>query len=314
MENKAHALAAGIFVAALTLFLLLLAAWLTRESGPSDSYFITTRLTVTGLQPQAPVRFRGVDVGKVSHIGFDPARPGNVLLKLSVGNDTPMTRDTFATLSYQGVTGLAFIQLSDHGKPAAVLPPDSEIPLEPGLIAQLEDRGQEIMDRVNEVAGRVNRVLNDENQKRFASALARLDDAAGSAKQLASRLDETASKHLDPALDQATVTLRSITRTSEEVGRTVNDFDQTAKRLNARDGPMDKLAEGTQALAHAADNVNMATLPRLNRVTEEASHALRQFGRTVGNLQDNPQSLIFGGGRVQPGPGEPGFAAPGGAQ
>jgi phospholipid/cholesterol/gamma-HCH transport system substrate-binding protein len=240
--------------------------------------------------------------------------PGNVLLRLSVDTETPMTKDTFATLSYQGVTGLAFVQLSDHGKPAPKLPPDSLIPLEEGLLARLESRGEEIMTRVNEVAGRLDKVLSDENQKRFAAALAHLDDATVSAKQLAQRLDDTASRHLAPALDQATVALKSVTHTSDQIGRTAADFDSTAKRLNAPNGPIDTLAGGTAALAHAADNFNMSTLPRINRVTEEASHALRQFGRTVTTLQENPQSLIYGAGAPHPGPGEPGFEPPGAAR
>ncbi len=75
---------------------------------------------------------------------------------------------------------------------------------------------------------------------------------------------------------------------------------------------MDRLAEGTEALSHAADSFNSATLPRINRVTEETSRAVRQLGRTANTINDNPQSLIFGSGAVVPGPGEPGFTAPGG--
>ena len=117
MENKAHALAAGIFVALLSLLVLGLAAWLTRETGVRDPYEISTRETITGLQEQAPVRFRGVDVGKVKNIGFDPKVSGNVLVRIEVDRDTPLTTATYAQLSYQGVTGLAFIQLADD-KPA----------------------------------------------------------------------------------------------------------------------------------------------------------------------------------------------------
>ena len=139
MENKAHALAAGIFVVVLSLLLLGLASWLTRDTGKRDIYEISTRETVTGLQPQAPVRYRGVDVGKVDTIGFDSKTPGNVLLRLEVDSAAPITGDTFATLGFQGVTGLSFVQLDDTGKQSTRLVPNDEapprIPLRPGLLA-----------------------------------------------------------------------------------------------------------------------------------------------------------------------------------
>jgi phospholipid/cholesterol/gamma-HCH transport system substrate-binding protein len=95
------------------------------------------------------------------------------------------------------------------------------------------------------------------------------------------------------------------------VEKAAASFGQTARRLNDKDGPMDRLAEGTQALSHAADSFNSAPLPRINRVTEETSRAVRQLSRAATAISDNPQSLIFGAGPVNPGPGEPGFVAPG---
>ena len=76
MENKAHALVAGLFVVVLAALLLGLGAWLTHDNGPRVRYEISTRDSVTGLAEQAPVRYRGVDVGKVTSIGFDRRRQG----------------------------------------------------------------------------------------------------------------------------------------------------------------------------------------------------------------------------------------------
>jgi phospholipid/cholesterol/gamma-HCH transport system substrate-binding protein len=309
MENKAHAMAAGIFVVAITILLVGLAAWLTRDTGERDPYEISTRETITGLQAQAAVRYRGVEVGKVAQIGFDPKVQGNVLMRLEIDRDAPVTKDTFATLGFQGVTGLAFVQLDDTGKPAPRLQPEDghppRIPLRPGLLSKLMDKGELILDRVEEATGRMNKLLGDENQKRFSSALDNLGSAAADASQLAKRLDSTVATRVDPAI-------ASVQKSAEQVGRTAADFSQTAKRLNQKDGPMDRLAEGTEALSHAADSFNSATLPRINRVTEETSRAVRQLGRTANTINDNPQSLIFGSGAVAPGPGEPGFATPGG--
>src|SRR3569832_2141491 len=147
MENKAHALAAGIFVVLVTALLLVLGAWLTRDTGVREPYEISTRESISGLQPQAAVRFRGVDVGKVNAIGFDPTSQGNVLIRLEVDHDAPVTKSTFASLGYQGVTGLAFVQLDDEApQPTARLEPQDghppRIPLRPGLQQTLTERGE----------------------------------------------------------------------------------------------------------------------------------------------------------------------------
>jgi phospholipid/cholesterol/gamma-HCH transport system substrate-binding protein len=309
MENKAHAMAAGIFVVVITILLVGLAAWLTRDTGQRDPYEISTRETITGLQEQAAVRYRGVEVGKVAAIGFDPKVQGNVLMKLEIDHDAPVTKDTFATLGFQGVTGLAFVQLDDTGTPAPRLQPEEghppRIPLRPGLLSKLMDKGEVIVERVEQLTSRMNQLLGDENQKRFSSALDNLGSAAADAGQLAKRLDSTVATRVDPAI-------ASVQKSAEQVGKTAANFSQTAQRLNQKDGPMDRLAEGTEALSHAADSFNSATLPRINRVTEETSRAVRQLGRTANTINDNPQSLIFGSGVASPGPGEPGFTAPGG--
>lgn len=322
MENKAHAMAAGIFVALLTALVLGIASWLTRETGARDTYEISTRETVTGLQEQAPVRFRGVDVGKVRRIGFDPKVTGNVLVRLEVDRETPLTRDSFATLSFQGVTGLAFIQLSDHGRAAPKLVPNEDdpprIPLEPGLLSRLEEKGEVILDRVQEVSERVNTLLGDANQKRIADALENISQAAGSTNQLTRRLEATVSQRIDPALAQATVTMRGVQATvdrfrvtADQVSAAAAQFGQTAQRINAPGGPLERIGDGTDALAHAMETFTATTLPRINRATDETTSTVRTLRRAVNELTENPQMLIFGDGKPQPGPGEPGWRAPG---
>lgn len=315
MENKAHALAAGIFVALMSALVLALSAWLTRDTGIRDTYEISTRETVTGLQSQAPVRFRGVDVGKVSSVGFDPKATGNVLVRMEIDRDAPVTRGTFATLSYQGVTGLAFIQLADEGKPAPRLVPDDEvpprIPLRPGLLARLEERGEVILDRVEEVAVRVNQVLGDDNQKRIASALENIAQAADGTNRLAARLDNTVQRRVDPALGELTVTMRNLQGAADRVGTAATDISTVAQKINAKGGPLDRVSEGTDALAQAVETVSVSTLPRLNRVAEQTTQTMRTLDRAINELTENPQMLIYGQGAPRPGPGEPGFVAPG---
>ncbi|HZY17009.1 MAG TPA: MlaD family protein [Ramlibacter sp.] len=323
MENKAHALAAGLFVLALTALLLVLGAWLTRDSGARDRYEISTREAVTGLQEQAPVRYRGVDVGKVTAIGFDPKAQGNVLVRLDIERGAPVTAETFATLSFQGVTGLAFVQLDDTGKPAPRLQPNDEapprIPLKPGLLTKLTERGEVILDQVEQITTRVNRLLDDPNQKRMTGAVDNVARAAADISQLSNNLNTVLTAQFGPRVvdipglvRRSDAALASLRDTSDEARAALGEIGRTARRLNEPNGPIDRLAEGTEALSHAADSFNAATLPRINRATEDTSRAVRQLSRTVNGINDNPQSLIFGTGRIEPGPGERGFTAPGG--
>ena len=117
MENKSHALAAGIFVIFVSALLAGLGMWLTRDQTDYKLYELSSKDSVSGLQPQAVVRYKGVAVGKVTTIGFDPQIAGNVLIRLAVNTDAPLSPTTFATLGYQGVTGLAHIQLDDAEAP-----------------------------------------------------------------------------------------------------------------------------------------------------------------------------------------------------
>ena len=91
MENKAHALAAGAFVLGLVAVLVALVVWLTRDNTVRNTYELSTRDAVSGLQPQAMVRYRGIAVGKVTSIDFDPKVKGNVRVRITVDARVPLT-------------------------------------------------------------------------------------------------------------------------------------------------------------------------------------------------------------------------------
>ena len=105
----------------------------------------------------------------------------------------------------------------------------------------------------------------------------------------------------------------SLQDTSTKAGAAIGEIGITAQRLNAKGGPLDKLSEGGTALAAGVETFSAATLPKLGAVADETARTMRQLRRTVNAVDDNPQSLIFGNGPPQPGPGEPGFS-PAGAQ
>jgi phospholipid/cholesterol/gamma-HCH transport system substrate-binding protein len=307
MENKAHALVAGAFVLVVSALLALLAVWLTRDNTERDLYAMSTGETISGLQPQSAVRFRGVPVGKVESIGFDTKVKGNVLVSISVDRAAPVTKSTFATVASQGVTGLGYIQLDDDDTSAERLQPnDSDpprIPLKPGGIDKLLKQGDVIFDQVEQASIRLNKLLSDENQQAVSAAVKQLSEAAGSMNRVAQGLEPTVATL--PALSRdARATIQSFKAASDDVGA-------TAKRLNAKGGALDKLSDGGAALANGVETFSAGTLPKLGEVADETARTMRQLRRTVNAVDDNPQALIFGNGPPLPGPGEPGFSANG---
>ncbi|VTU15851.1 virulence factor Mce family protein [Variovorax sp. PBL-H6] len=321
MENKAHAIAAGAFVLGLVAALIALVLWLTGDDTVRNTYELSTRDAVSGLQPQAMVRYRGIAVGKVTSIDFDPEVKGNVRVRITVDQRVPLTTSSYATLSYQGVTGLAFIALDDKGESQVALSPNNDdpprIPLKPSVLAQLQDRGEAIINQIEEVTKRANVLLGDPNQKRIADALESIAQATASANQLTRSLDNTVKNGLNPALaalppliERTRDTMGTVKTAATDVSRVANNANTTVTRLNAKDGPVERLSEGTRALAQAVDSFNAATLPRVNRVADDTSRAVRRLGRTADSINDNPQSLLFGNGGAVAGPGEAGFSAP----
>ena len=322
MENKAHAMAAGAFVLVVSALLALLAVWLLRDNSQRDMYEMSTSETVSGLQPQAVVRFRGVPVGKVEVIGFDNKVKGNVLIRISIDRAAPVTKSVFATVASQGVTGLGFIQLDDSGTSSERLVPNDDdpprIPLKPGGLDKLLKQSEVIFDQVEQASTKLNRMLAEDNQKRLVTALDSMGQAASNISVLSTTLTSILNAQLGPDkvnipklvkdMDAAVISLRT---TSNQAGRAVSEIGNTAKRLNEKGGPLDKLSEGGTALATGVETFSAATLPKLGEVADETARAMRQLRRTVNAVDDNPQSLIFGNGPPQPGPGEAGFSATG---
>ena len=321
MENKAHALAAGVFVLLVSALLVAMALWLTRDVANTTTYEMTTADGVTGLQVQAAVRYKGVAVGKVTAISFDPRQRHNVLVTVAVSPQAPITASTFATLAFQGVTGLSFIQLDDNGNSTQPPPegPDGvpRIPLHPNALGQISDLASALIGKVDQAVERLNQVLAPENQAKLTQALTEVSAAAASANQLARTADKTLRTQLDPTradlpglIRQASQTLKATEGVATDARRTltaldgvVGDARQGLARVTGPGGVLERVDEG-------ANTVTRSTLPQIQNLTEDASRTIRRLDRIANTLGENPQALLYGSGAIAPGPGEPGFVPP----
>jgi phospholipid/cholesterol/gamma-HCH transport system substrate-binding protein len=310
MENRSHALMTGFFTIVMLIAAILAGIWFNRDRVERVPFEIATVQSIPGLNPQAAVRYRGLEVGKVDDILFDKSRAGQILIRLTVDKEAPVTKTTYATLGYQGVTGIAFIQLDDDQTGSPLLASDAahlaRIPLRPGFLDQLEKKGMVILEKAEELTSRFDQLLSPANQKVMLGAFEKVGRTADAYEALPKRLETTVAK--------AEQSLAAFDQFADNASKMTRNFDRLASSLQGPDGTITKLNATVERVGNSLDGVTseleMQTLPHLVSMTDEARTSLRAVRRTANTLSDRPQSILFGAPSGTPGPGEPGFVAP----
>jgi len=306
MENKSHALIAGLFALLLGAAALSALLWLRDTADNLREYVVVTRQNVGGLNPQAQVRYRGIRVGKVVDIGLDPEDADNILITIAVDNDIPLTKGTVAKLAYQGLTGIAHVLLLDSGKnrePLAVEQGKAQrIVMVPSLLEELGEGGGTALRQAQEVMAAANALLNEENRRRFAATLANLEGASASMKPALETLNGTLLQVRKLFDDQ---NVRHLSRAAGEIGPLLADTRLLIGKMQLATDRLDV------AIGDASGGGTSALMPRLNELANDFSTTSRQLSRVLRLLEDSPQGLVFGVPAAAPGPGEPGFATGG---
>lgn len=310
MENRAYALIAGVFTVLLAAGIVVAANWLSRTNIQYKTYVLVARSAVSGLNPEAQVRMRGVIVGQVQTIRFDPEDPLQVLVRIEVDETTPVTQGTYATLGLQGITGLSYVSLDDEGaKPTLLATSDADparLELHPSFIDQVSESGQQLVTEAGETARRLNALLSDANQQRLIETLANIE-------MLSKRMIAVADQ-LEPAIaGLPKVETRAETALSR-AETTLAEFQQLAKEARQHLIAIEKAGGSVQRVGSSwtalGDHLDTETVPAVNSTITGISRTNRSFEHLADELRREPQSLLFGRAAPEPGPGEPGFMPP----
>lgn len=303
MENRAYALAAGLFTLLLGAAVVVTAMWFSGNTVETVNYVLESKFAVTGLNVQAPVRLRGVDVGKVKNIEFDPENSGQILVGIDVKAGTPITRGTFAQLGSQGVTGLAYVMLDDDGKKPEPLPPsgakNDRIPVHQAFLDQLSGSGKDLLAEVGEVGRRLNTLLGGKNQAQLMRTLASLETATQGIATL--------SRHLEPGMKEFPALTADARKTLQRADALLVNLNTLTQQLSQRADTLERVAKSAEQIGSSAQSLSTETLPRISMLLDELARNSRNLDRLLSNLNDQPASLVFGRVPPLPGPGEPGF-------
>ncbi len=300
MNAKTRYIFVGLFVLSLSLTFIGGVLWLgSGGTGAAyDEYVVRMQESVAGLSRDSAVKYYGVDVGRVGKLALDQTGSGRVRLLLQVDKNTPIHEDTVATLAIQGLTGLAYINLTGGSPNSPLLKAGPgqaypEIRSQPSVWGRLSDSLGELLLSLTDTSRKLNRLLNDGNQQHLADTLADLHTLsttfAGRAASMTASLDDLAgaSHNARKASEKLPELVQHLERMADEIAAAGATVRQT---VESRDRDLQQFSD--------------ATLPKATAVVDELYLAAGSLRRLSQALERNPGILLQTESPPPPGPGE----------
>lgn len=322
MESKVNYTAVGIFVLLLGSALVAFAFWLgkyNQDEAAYHRYHVYITESVSGLAPEAAVKFHGVDVGKVESIRINPLNSEEVELTLKIEKTTPIKTDSTAVLKFYGITGLAFIEIVGGSKDAPLLTTSQHniatIPSSASLIKRLDESLSNVASKLSTTLDRADRIFSDRNVDNIAQSLehfrsltAQIDgyqnqiqtllersialesnatDSLGSMKEAAIGIKTTSSNFNTLTQTKMATVLESLAATSQESHRLIRKIESNIDR-----GEYDLQSMVQPTAAELGDLIQ-----RTQALIKEMENALQ-------TLRESPSDLLFKKSTPKLGPGE----------
>lgn len=272
MEIRASYLIVGTVVLALIAGLAAFSAWLVKSDVDqlSTTYAIYFEGSVTGLQKGSQVQYRGIPVGRIVEIGIDPDNVERVRAVAEIDENTPITKDTIATLELQGITGIAYVQLLGGTRDSAPLlaGDDGELPViaaRRSTLEQVFESTPALLEQAVVVADRLSTLLDEDNLENLSSTLAHVETfSAGLA---------AGSGNLDDVMTGMTETLGEIKLLGKDLRKVSGKLDQQL------DGVGGDLVAMIAELSGAASNLGGAAR-QLDGMVDDLREPLGDFSGT----------------------------------
>lgn len=300
MERDANYAAVGAFVILITAMAGLFVYWYTdaREHRDFTRYEVYFDGSVSGLTQGAPVRYLGVNVGRVVSMYIDHRNPSRVQVIVDIDSATPVSADSVAELSQQGVTGVLFIDLRRNAGEKRLLEsvPSERYPVIRSsksnidlLLASLP----EMVGRATDVLGRVDLLLNEANIQAISHAFGNLDTTTRNLPQTLQDLRGLiADLHETSAEFRATAaSVRGLTAAAgPQLGDAVAHIAVVARQLNDATANLDQMIRENRGdvRAFARDG-----LPQVERLLGDSRAAVAEVRELAHSLHEDPSQLLF---------------------
>ncbi len=260
-----------------------------------DLYVAVEEESVAGLNVNAPVKYNGVDVGKVQKIELDVHNPDRVILLFAIEQQTPVREDTVAVLKTQGLTGIAFVELSNTTHKSVLLRATAGNPYPvirtiPSLSARLENILTTVLASLDQTSKHINAILSVQNQQNLTSTLT---DVAAITHTVALR-----NTNLDHSLRNADITLRNTARLSEQARPVIDQIGRSADAITAMGNDVSHASvsagKSLNSLSVGLMDFTDVSMPALDQLIKQLTAMSVSMKRLSEQTERNPDSLLFG--------------------
>ncbi|HZF26075.1 MAG TPA: MlaD family protein [Steroidobacteraceae bacterium] len=300
MEREASYLTVGAFV----LLVLALGTWFviwytdTQDQRDYKRFEIYFEGSVAGLSKGGPVRYLGVDVGRVVRMDIDPRAADRVEVVVDIDAQAPITDETLATLSLQGVTGLLYIDLErDRGdKPVMPRVASQRYPVIRTVKSNFDILLSGLPDLFGQganLAQRMSKLFNDENVAAVGATLDNLNRASselpGILKDVHALVGDT--KRTLGEIEGAANGLRDITEGSgPDIKAALERARVTMDHLASTSERLDQFVNDNQANITRFSDQGLLELQQLIRESREAAEDFRDLSRSI---KRQPSQLLY---------------------
>jgi phospholipid/cholesterol/gamma-HCH transport system substrate-binding protein len=297
METRANYVLIGAFTLAAAAFMLLFGLWAAKYTSDKDwrYYDVIFDEAVTGLTEGGSVQYNGIGVGTVARLSLAPDDPRKVVARVKLRAATPVKVDTHAKLSFTGLTGTAFIQLTGGSPKAALLATNGdEVP----VIETEASALQNIAETANKLVARLDKVLSEDNIDNITRTLDNIESATGALADQREDLGalirnaRVSSEKLATTLDTTNTALADVDRELvQKLPQLIAKLDSTLNRLDSAAGNADALLSENRG---AIDSFTQDGLSQLGPTLDELRALVRDLRKISSRLDDNPAGYVLG--------------------
>jgi phospholipid/cholesterol/gamma-HCH transport system substrate-binding protein len=268
------------------------------------------------LSTGRPVRFAGLQVGRIKSITLNPDRPSEVVVVIGVNQTMPLHDGTVARIAQRGLVGENYILLAPadpDGPLGPVLPPGSEIPTRESVgLPELTDAVggllADLRPRLERIAANLELVASADNAARLSDAAQSLQDLLGPdnrdrARQTLDRLpplveemNRTVRAMREEVARVGSTTRKTMDAGSKQVGATGDRLAQTLSRLDGQVADLGRrlgdLTGRTAALADTVQGYARFDQERLEDILAAVRATADDLRDTARDLRERPWLLV----------------------